>query len=159
MRFEKYVLMLHIIFWSSTEIKDRKEQIQCMFSVIDKLPKPNHDLFERLIFHLAKWVITMCMILGFLKISCVIFCRLKWHSFVRISCGSFEFSALNCIFFNKYLHLLLFYFRGCDLHLWRNLWCTEEINWIKNVTEMCSCYVKIYGGFVFKASFFSLYSE
>ncbi|XP_025078499.1 unconventional myosin-IXa-like isoform X4 [Pomacea canaliculata] len=41
-------------FLRGSEIKDRKEQIQCMFSVIDKLPKPNHDLFERLIFHLAK---------------------------------------------------------------------------------------------------------
>nr|KAG5705932.1 hypothetical protein BaRGS_010822 [Batillaria attramentaria] len=37
-----------------SEIKDRKEQVQCLFAVIEKLPKPNYDLFERLIFHLAK---------------------------------------------------------------------------------------------------------
>ena len=36
------------------EIKDHKEQVQCMFAVIEKLPKSNYDLFERLTFHLAK---------------------------------------------------------------------------------------------------------
>ncbi|KAK7496039.1 hypothetical protein BaRGS_00012740 [Batillaria attramentaria] len=41
-------------FLRSPEIKDRKEQVQCLFAVIEKLPKPNYDLFERLIFHLAK---------------------------------------------------------------------------------------------------------
>ena len=38
------------------EIKDRKEQVQCMFAVLEKLPKSNYDLFERLTFHLAKYV-------------------------------------------------------------------------------------------------------
>ena len=37
-----------------SEIKDHKEQVQCVFSVIEKLPKPNYDLFERLTFHLTK---------------------------------------------------------------------------------------------------------
>jgi hypothetical protein len=37
-----------------SEIKDHKEQVQCMFAVIEKLPRANYDLFERLTFHLAK---------------------------------------------------------------------------------------------------------
>ncbi|KAL8597793.1 hypothetical protein ACOMHN_004908 [Nucella lapillus] len=41
-------------FLRGAEIKDRKEQVQCMFAVIEKLPKANYDLFERLTFHLAK---------------------------------------------------------------------------------------------------------
>lgn len=41
-------------FLRGSEIKDRKEQVQCMFAVLEKLPKANYDLFERLIFHLAK---------------------------------------------------------------------------------------------------------
>ena len=41
-------------FLRGSEIKDQKEQIQCMFAVIEKLPKHNLDLFERLTFHLTK---------------------------------------------------------------------------------------------------------
>ncbi|KAL3866507.1 hypothetical protein ACJMK2_043800 [Sinanodonta woodiana] len=41
-------------FLRVSEIKDEKESVQCLFSVIEKLPKPNHDVLERLIFHLAK---------------------------------------------------------------------------------------------------------
>ncbi|XP_074649621.1 unconventional myosin-IXb-like isoform X2 [Tubulanus polymorphus] len=31
-----------------------KEKVQSIYTVIEKLPEPNHDLFERLIFHLAR---------------------------------------------------------------------------------------------------------
>ncbi|XP_069137068.1 unconventional myosin-IXb-like isoform X2 [Argopecten irradians] len=41
-------------FIRTTDIKDEKERIQSLYAVIDKLPKPNYDLFERLIFHLAR---------------------------------------------------------------------------------------------------------
>ena len=39
-----------------TEIKDEKERIQTLFAVTEKLPQMNHDLLERLVFHLAKLV-------------------------------------------------------------------------------------------------------
>lgn len=36
------------------EIQDEKERVQAIYAVIDKLPKPNYNLLERLIFHLAR---------------------------------------------------------------------------------------------------------
>ncbi|XP_021359287.1 unconventional myosin-IXa-like isoform X2 [Mizuhopecten yessoensis] len=41
-------------FIRTTDIQDEKERIQSLYAVIDKLPKINFDLFERLIFHLAR---------------------------------------------------------------------------------------------------------
>lgn len=41
-------------FLRTAEIHDEKERVQAMYAVIEKLPKPNYDLFERLIFHLAR---------------------------------------------------------------------------------------------------------
>ncbi|KAJ8304274.1 hypothetical protein KUTeg_017857 [Tegillarca granosa] len=41
-------------FIRTTEIHDEKERVQSIYAVIDKLPKPNHDLLERLVFHLAR---------------------------------------------------------------------------------------------------------
>ncbi|ESP05442.1 hypothetical protein LOTGIDRAFT_102587 [Lottia gigantea] len=41
-------------FLMAADIKDDKERIQTFSSVIASLPKPNFDLFERLIFHLAR---------------------------------------------------------------------------------------------------------
>ncbi|XP_061172961.1 unconventional myosin-IXa-like [Saccostrea echinata] len=41
-------------FLRTSEIQDEKERLQAIYAVIEKLPKPNHDLFERLIFHLAR---------------------------------------------------------------------------------------------------------
>ena len=37
-----------------SEIRDPKERLQATYSVIEVLPKANFDLFERLIFHLAR---------------------------------------------------------------------------------------------------------
>ena len=36
-----------------TEIKDEREMVKSIFDVIKKMPKPNFDLFERLVFHLV----------------------------------------------------------------------------------------------------------
>ncbi|XP_077988957.1 unconventional myosin-IXb-like isoform X2 [Glandiceps talaboti] len=47
--FELYDEMLRGI-----EFTDHRERVQSLFEVIDKLPRANHDLFERLIFHLAR---------------------------------------------------------------------------------------------------------
>ncbi|XP_071169202.1 unconventional myosin-IXb-like isoform X26 [Mytilus edulis] len=41
-------------FIRAAEIHDEKERMQSLYAVIDKLPKPNYDLFERIIFHLAR---------------------------------------------------------------------------------------------------------
>ncbi|XP_076443388.1 unconventional myosin-IXb-like isoform X3 [Babylonia areolata] len=41
-------------FLRGSEIKDQREQAQCLFSIVEKLPRPNYHLFERLTFHLAK---------------------------------------------------------------------------------------------------------
>ncbi|XP_052098600.1 unconventional myosin-IXa-like isoform X7 [Mytilus californianus] len=41
-------------FIRAAEIHDEKERMQSLYAVIDKLPRPNHDLFERIIFHLAR---------------------------------------------------------------------------------------------------------
>ena len=46
--------MITFWLWSVLEIHDEKERAQAMYAVIEKLPKPNYDLFERLIFHLAR---------------------------------------------------------------------------------------------------------
>ncbi|CAC5398987.1 MYO9 [Mytilus coruscus] len=41
-------------FIRAAEIHDEKERMQSLYAVINKLPRPNHDLFERIIFHLAR---------------------------------------------------------------------------------------------------------
>ncbi|XP_055956290.1 unconventional myosin-IXa isoform X3 [Patella vulgata] len=41
-------------FLMAAEIKDDKERLQTLSNVIEGLPKPNYDLFERLIFHLSR---------------------------------------------------------------------------------------------------------
>ncbi|XP_053405798.1 unconventional myosin-IXAb-like isoform X4 [Mercenaria mercenaria] len=41
-------------FIQASEIHDEKEAIQVLFSLIERLPKVNHDVLERLIFHLAR---------------------------------------------------------------------------------------------------------
>ncbi|XP_070212949.1 unconventional myosin-IXb-like [Littorina saxatilis] len=41
-------------FLRGSEISDQKEKVQSMFAVLEKLPKANYDVFERLTFHLAK---------------------------------------------------------------------------------------------------------
>ncbi|KAK3097842.1 hypothetical protein FSP39_013712 [Pinctada imbricata] len=41
-------------FIRTSEIQDVKERVQSIYAVIEKLPKPNHDVFERLIYHLAR---------------------------------------------------------------------------------------------------------
>ncbi|XP_041367346.1 unconventional myosin-IXAa-like isoform X3 [Gigantopelta aegis] len=41
-------------FLRASEIKDYKEKVQSLFATIERLPKINYDLFERLIFHLAR---------------------------------------------------------------------------------------------------------
>ncbi|XP_056022908.1 unconventional myosin-IXa-like isoform X20 [Ostrea edulis] len=41
-------------FLRTAEIQDEKERVQAIYAVIDKLPKPNYNLLERLIFHLAR---------------------------------------------------------------------------------------------------------
>lgn len=46
--------MITFWLWSVLEIHDEKERVQAMYAVIEKLPKPNYDLFERLIFHLTR---------------------------------------------------------------------------------------------------------
>ncbi|RUS79661.1 hypothetical protein EGW08_012584, partial [Elysia chlorotica] len=44
---------LHDDFLRCTGIKDERERVKSIFDVIKKLPKPNFDLFERLVFHLV----------------------------------------------------------------------------------------------------------
>ncbi|GFR76566.1 unconventional myosin-IXb [Elysia marginata] len=44
---------LHDDFLRCTEIKDEREMVKSLFDVIKKLPRPNFDLFERLVFHLV----------------------------------------------------------------------------------------------------------
>ncbi|XP_052282643.1 unconventional myosin-IXa-like isoform X3 [Dreissena polymorpha] len=41
-------------FIQASEIKDEREAIQVLFTLTQKLPKVNHDVLERLIFHLAR---------------------------------------------------------------------------------------------------------
>ncbi|XP_064607942.1 unconventional myosin-IXAa-like isoform X2 [Liolophura sinensis] len=41
-------------FIKAAEVVDEKDKLQGLYAVIDKLPRDNHDLFERLIFHLAR---------------------------------------------------------------------------------------------------------
>ncbi|GFO36528.1 unconventional myosin-ixa, partial [Plakobranchus ocellatus] len=44
---------LHDDFLRCIDIKDEREMVKSLFDVIKKLPKPNFDLFERLVFHLV----------------------------------------------------------------------------------------------------------
>ncbi|XP_052795146.1 unconventional myosin-IXAa-like isoform X4 [Mya arenaria] len=44
-------------FMQASEIKDEREAIQVMFSLVERIPKVNHDVLERLIFHLARVVL------------------------------------------------------------------------------------------------------
>ncbi|XP_071119029.1 unconventional myosin-IXb-like isoform X6 [Haliotis cracherodii] len=53
-------------FIRAAEIKDEKERIQSLFTVIERLPKANYDLCERLMFHLAR----VAMHEGSNKMSC-----------------------------------------------------------------------------------------
>lgn len=48
------MLLVSFFHYFISEIHDEKERVQAMYAVIEKLPKPNYDLFERLIFHLAR---------------------------------------------------------------------------------------------------------
>lgn len=48
------MLLVSFFYHFISEIHDEKERVQAMYAVIEKLPKPNYDLFERLIFHLAR---------------------------------------------------------------------------------------------------------
>ncbi|XP_041980868.1 unconventional myosin-IXAa-like isoform X2 [Aricia agestis] len=41
-------------FILAAEISDPQERVSCIFTILKKLPKPNYDLAERLIFHLAR---------------------------------------------------------------------------------------------------------
>uniref|UniRef100_T1JDE0 Unconventional myosin-IXb n=1 Tax=Strigamia maritima TaxID=126957 RepID=T1JDE0_STRMM len=41
-------------FIRATDISDPQERLSTLFSIISKLPKPNFDLLERLMFHLAR---------------------------------------------------------------------------------------------------------
>jgi hypothetical protein len=45
---------LFFYYFIFSEIQDEKERVQAIYAVIEKLPKPNYDLLERLIFHLAR---------------------------------------------------------------------------------------------------------
>uniref|UniRef100_S4RES0 Rho-GAP domain-containing protein n=1 Tax=Petromyzon marinus TaxID=7757 RepID=S4RES0_PETMA len=36
------------------ELPDKREQVRCVYSVIDKLPQPHHSALQRLIFHLVR---------------------------------------------------------------------------------------------------------
>ncbi|KAH9513297.1 Unconventional myosin-IXa [Bulinus truncatus] len=45
---------LHDDFLRTMEIKDERELLSSLFAIIKKLPKANYDLFERLVFHLAR---------------------------------------------------------------------------------------------------------
>ncbi|KAK2181262.1 hypothetical protein NP493_404g02041 [Ridgeia piscesae] len=40
-------------FIRASELNDPKERVVCMYAVLEKLPTPNYDLLERLMFHLA----------------------------------------------------------------------------------------------------------
>ncbi|XP_067665745.1 unconventional myosin-IXb-like isoform X9 [Haliotis asinina] len=53
-------------FLRAAEIKDEKERIQSLFTVIERLPKANYNLCERLMFHLAR----VAMHEGSNKMSC-----------------------------------------------------------------------------------------
>lgn len=44
-------------FVRTSEIKDEKERIQSLYAIITKLPTAHYDMFERLIFHLARSVV------------------------------------------------------------------------------------------------------
>ena len=48
---------MYIMSWfmiTITECSDEKERVQALYDIVKKLPQSNYDLFERLIFHLAK---------------------------------------------------------------------------------------------------------
>ena len=42
------------LYFADAECMDEKERVQALYDIIKKLPQPNYDLFERLVFHLAK---------------------------------------------------------------------------------------------------------
>ncbi|XP_032824761.2 unconventional myosin-IXb-like isoform X2 [Petromyzon marinus] len=41
-------------FLRAVELPDKREQVRCVYSVIDKLPQPHHSALQRLIFHLVR---------------------------------------------------------------------------------------------------------
>ena len=44
------------------DLTDREERLETLHHLIGRLPELNHAVFERLIFHLARWVLThMCV--------------------------------------------------------------------------------------------------
>jgi len=51
------------------EISDEKERIQTIYGLITRLPPANHDLLERLIFHLTRLLLPE-QLLGCLLLNC-----------------------------------------------------------------------------------------
>jgi myosin-9 len=47
-------------FLRAANLTDIQDRIYTLFQILKKLPKPNFDLMERLIFHLARLVLTCC---------------------------------------------------------------------------------------------------
>lgn len=45
---------MEVLLFFCLEITDEKERMQALYDIIEKLPQANHNLLERLIFHLAK---------------------------------------------------------------------------------------------------------
>ena len=41
--------------FSATDLTDREERLEALHHLIGRLPELNHAVFERLIFHLARW--------------------------------------------------------------------------------------------------------
>ena len=60
--------------FSISEYEDTDEQLQSVYCTIRKMPKANHDLLERLFFHLARYYFSF--IFSDIALTCIYFAEL-----------------------------------------------------------------------------------